>query len=77
MAKSSSDAIDALTVLRAYVTKFPTLTKAAQSLGISQPFLSDILLGNRRISPRILEKLGLEQIVRVKRQPKERSHETV
>lgn len=42
----------------------------AAELGISQPYLSDILLGKREISFQLAEKLGLKKIIRFRWSPK-------
>ena len=48
------------------VQGFETQREAAEHLGITGPYLSDLLKQNRRITPRILEKLGLEQVVEIR-----------
>ena len=55
--------IDPLDRLRELVERLGTQRDAAAFLGVSGPFVSDILKGNRQITPRILEKLGLEKVV--------------
>jgi len=55
--------IDPLHVLKQFVSAHPTQLEAAQELGISQAFLSDILHERRSVPVRILENLGLKQIV--------------
>lgn len=52
-----------LDALRTYCDRCGTQRKAAVSLGISQAYLSDLLLGRREFSPAMLEKLGLRKIV--------------
>jgi hypothetical protein len=37
--------------------------QVADELGISGPFLNDVLLGRRGISPRLAEKLGFEKVM--------------
>jgi len=50
-------------VLRAFVNRFPTQRKAAKALNISEPYLSDMLKGNRQVSENILNHLGLRRAV--------------
>jgi predicted XRE-type DNA-binding protein len=45
-------------ILRDYVSQFRTKTEAAEALGITLPYLSDILRGNRLISDTVAQKLG-------------------
>lgn len=53
---------DPLKELQAFVAKYPTKVAAADALGIGQPYLHDLLEGNRNFSDNILEKLGLARI---------------
>lgn len=49
--------------LRAFVERYDHQKDAAEALEISGPYLSDLLKGRRPFSARMLEKLGLRQIV--------------
>lgn len=55
--------LDPKTILEAFVNARPTKIEAAQELGISAAFLHDILKGNRGIPAKVLDALGLKQIV--------------
>lgn len=44
--------------LRVFVAGFPSQYKAAEELGITPPYLNDLLQGKRNISSTIAEKLG-------------------
>ena len=55
--------IDPLKALEAFVAKHKTQAAAAAALGVSRPYLSDILNGRRDFSDAILEKLNLRRIV--------------
>jgi plasmid maintenance system antidote protein VapI len=55
---------EALDRLRAYVASHPTQTAAAQAIGCSTSYLSDLLRARRHLSPAILQKLGLERVIR-------------
>lgn len=57
-----SKPIDPLKELQAFVAKHPTKTAAADALGITLPYLLDMLSEQRNISDNMLEKLGLERI---------------
>lgn len=39
-----------------------TQQACARQIGISQSYLSDILLGRRRVPPRVLRRLGLQRV---------------
>jgi plasmid maintenance system antidote protein VapI len=54
----------ALDRLRARVAQYDTLTESAKALGVSAPYLSDILKGRRDIGPKIAQALRLEKTVR-------------
>lgn len=49
--------------LHKFAARFPTQQAAAAALGISGPYLSDLLQGRRDVSDAILAKLGLRRIV--------------
>jgi len=55
--------IDPAARLQAFVSKYPTQRKAAEALGISGPYLSDLLNGRREFSNTILKRLDLRRIV--------------
>lgn len=57
--------VNPLHELEAFVKQFPTRAAAAKALEIGEPYLHDMLNGNRNISQGILQKLGLEKIVTV------------
>lgn len=50
-------------MLRQLVSQYGTQKAAAMSLGISQPYLSDLMKGRRTFSDKILKKLGLRSVV--------------
>lgn len=50
-------------ILRQLVEQYGTQKAAAMSLGISQPYLSDLMKGRRTFSDKILKKLGLRSVV--------------
>ena len=50
-------------VLRAFVSQHPTAKNAALMLGVSAPYLSDMLKGKRDVGPKVLAKLGLTKTV--------------
>ena len=50
--------------LARYVTEHRTQSAAARSLGISAPYLHDLLNGRRGFSDRLLAALGFERIIR-------------
>lgn len=51
-------------------TKGSSQSKVAKTLGISSPFLSDVLKGRRDISSRLAEAMGYKKIVMFERLPK-------
>lgn len=55
--------VNPLDALRAFVARAPTQREAARLLGVSDPFLSDMLNDKCPISKRTLAKLGLKTIV--------------
>ena len=57
--------INPRTRLRAYVETHPTQRAAAQSLGVSAPFLCLMLSGRKRVSERILVQLGLTRSITI------------
>ena len=55
--------IDPLETLKQFVATYRTQHAAAEALGISEQYVSDLLLGRRIFSDRILEKLSLARVV--------------
>ena len=49
--------------LQAFVARYHTQKAAAKALGVSQPYLHDLLRRRRTFSIRILKKLGLRRTV--------------
>ena len=49
--------------LQAFVARFPTQKAAAEALGISNVYVSDLLNGRRDINDKMLAKLGLRRTV--------------
>lgn len=64
-----------LEVLRAHVEKFDTMTQAAEDIGVSLTFLSDVLREQSPISQKILSRLGLRRAVIRDNSAKEARHE--
>lgn len=58
-------------VLKLYVQRHETQRAAAERLGVSQAYLSDLLRGHRRFSDPLLSKLGLARVV-ITKVPKEK-----
>lgn len=54
---------DVLNALRAVVKRHKTQSAAATALGVTPPYLHDVLNGRREPGPRILKALGLERAV--------------
>lgn len=54
---------DPLDVLKRFVEAHPSQKEAASALGIKPAYLSDLLNRRRDFSDRMLESLGLKQIV--------------
>lgn len=54
---------DPIAVLRARVTELGSQRAVARALGVSDPFISDLLRGRRRFSDRMLAQLGLQRAV--------------
>ena len=55
--------VNPIAVLDAYVDGFPSQRMAAKRLGVSQPFLSQVLTGRRGFPAWLLEALGLTTVV--------------
>ena len=58
-----SHEVDPLVALKAYVAKFARQYEAAEALGITPAYLSDLLHGNRQCTDSILKQLGLRKAV--------------
>lgn len=58
--------VNELVALRRFVATFEKKRDAAAALGISHPYLSDLLHGHRRITDALLEKIGYRRHVTVK-----------
>lgn len=54
---------DPLEALKSFVETHPTQKAAATALGINESYLSDLLKARRKFSERMLEALGLKQVV--------------
>lgn len=55
--------IDPIKRLKDWVAAYPTMTAAAQAMGISPQYLSDVLKRRRTCSPRVLKKIGLQRVI--------------
>lgn len=55
--------VDAKGQLRGLVRAHASQKLAAKQLGISQQYLCDLLKGRRPFSARVLDKLGLRQVI--------------
>jgi plasmid maintenance system antidote protein VapI len=55
--------IDPRVALAAFIKRHKTQAAAAEALGVSRPYLSDIVNGRRDFSDAVLEKLGLRRVV--------------
>ena len=55
--------VDPRDTLEQFVERFEYHKDAAKALKISRPYLSDMLRGRKGISPSVLDKIGLRQIV--------------
>lgn len=58
--------VDARQRLRGMVRVHESQKSAAKALGISQQYLCDLLKGRRPFSARVLQKLGLQQVIVVR-----------
>lgn len=56
---------DALELLQRTVAKHKTKRAAAEALGISPPYLHDLLQGKRDLSDKILKRLGLSREITI------------
>ncbi len=54
-----------ITLLRGAVAEHGSQKAFAKHIGVSEPYLTDVLLGRRHPSPRILEPLGLRKVVEI------------
>ncbi len=57
--------IDALDRLHRFVERYPNKKAAADALGITPPYLNDLINMRRDISDQMLEKLGLKRVTRI------------
>ena len=55
--------IDPLAELKKLVTQCGSQRGAANFIGVSDAYLSDMLKGRRGIGPKVLEKLGLSKVI--------------
>lgn len=55
--------VEPIEVLARFVAKYDRRQDAAKALGVSGPFLTDMLKGGRAVSPKVLERLGLRRAV--------------
>ncbi len=55
--------VDPITRLRAFADGYPTQRAAAKALGISAPYLTQLLNGDRELSDEILKRLGLRRVI--------------
>lgn len=51
--------------LRAVIAETGSQRKAAKALGISGPYVNDLLRGRRNPGPALLRRMGLEKVTRV------------
>ncbi len=63
----ANPSIDLIKLLRHEVQKVGSIRKLAAKLGVSAPYLSDVLLGKREAGPKILEQYGLTKMVEIER----------
>ena len=54
---------DPTTKLKALIKEHGSQAAVARLLGVSDPYLSDLVLGRRPFSERMLTKLGLKRVV--------------
>jgi predicted XRE-type DNA-binding protein len=52
-----------LKILREYIRKAGSQKAAAEKLGVSQPYICDLLAGNRQPGEKILSQFGLKKEV--------------
>jgi plasmid maintenance system antidote protein VapI len=55
--------------LAAFIKEAGSQKAAAKKLGISNPFMSDLVLGNRAMTDRVAEQLGFVKVVKFVRKP--------
>lgn len=63
MKKRTDPHVDPVEALRVLVAKHGSQTAAAAALGISVPYINDMLHGKRNVSDEMLDKLGLKRVV--------------
>jgi predicted transcriptional regulator len=56
-------AVDPVAVLRALVVEYGSQTAVGAVLGVSPSFVSDLLLGRRTFSKRLLARMGLKPVI--------------
>jgi hypothetical protein len=67
--------VDALAALRRFVARYETQRQAAEALGFTQAYLSDLLKEQRPFSDNVLAKLGLRRTIIVS-DPRRRKTDT-
>lgn len=55
--------VEPLAELKLFVSQYQRQGEAAKALGISQPYLGDMLRGNRAVGPKVLKRLGLQRTI--------------
>jgi hypothetical protein len=65
----SGEGIDPVLILRGMIDKAGSQLSVAAELGVSQSYLSDVLLGRKEPGESILEPLGLRRVIRYERLP--------
>lgn len=59
--------IDPKKQFQLFVAKHGSKTKAAAALGISRPYVHEMVKGSRPVSDAVLAKLGLERVVTIRK----------
>jgi predicted transcriptional regulator len=68
--------VDALAALRRFVARYETQRQAAEALGFTQAYLSDLLKEQRPFSDNVLAKLGLRRTIIVNAETRRRKTDT-
>jgi plasmid maintenance system antidote protein VapI len=55
--------VEPIDALQRFIEQHGSRKEAADALGVSLPYISDLINGRRDFSQRMLESLGLKQIV--------------
>ncbi len=55
--------LNAHDALQAFCDQFETAAEAARQLGISAPYLNDLLRSRREVGPKVLARLGLKRVI--------------